>query len=1009
MSNSNKKRKNANYRYDPFQDPKPQRAKASPFSFKKASTGPRLDKQPGRFARFFTSKTNILDQDPGKKQFNYCILGFLIPFVLIGLGVLLRALAMESSGNAQFSILYSDAYYQYFPFVKAFRSSILSGDSMLFTWKVGMGTDFLGLYAYYLGSPLNLLTIFIPESWLLDYYTFMVVARIGFAGLFFSMFLKKLFNRNDLSIAIFGAFYATCAWVCGYMWNVMWLDTFALLPLVALGTYNLLTHRKFILYTVSLFFSIFINYYIGFFTCIFTLLVFICYEICRWKDFKKFAIDLGLMALFTVIAIGATAIISIPTLACLGTTSAGGSEFPTKFAMHIAEEQTWKGLWDSMVKVATNVFAASTPNFKDAATKGALPNLYCGVFAVVFSFLFLTCKQVRWRDRICAVMMLLFLNLSFIIKHLDYIWHGFHFTNEIPNRFSFIYSFVLLYMAYRAWLLRRRFKPWQIISAMVVITVLLFVSPGYAKYQQEVSDPNFQTTISNLFKNWSWSPQNINALLKQCTVDMLFLIINGLLLLLYFGFLLVMSIRTAPDPRMPWKAKREWYRKLHLRRSVCTLGLVAVLCLEFVVSAIAFSMNFKAQNASAYPRNGKDTDRIVQIMKEREGENSFYRTEATTHQTYNDGALNNYNGISTFSSAANVNITNYLNALGLSGYKTYNRYAFEEGSPVVNLFLNLKYLIERQGYMEENPYFTDLHKSGKVHLLENNYYLPLGFMTDPALADLDFENIGGYFSFQNELLSAALGKEVTPWLPLKSGTLRISATDNVTITNTSNSTVNYTTNVDGGSIYYSYTFSQTGFMCVRYALQKNDYIVSYKPAGSDQFTTLHKDTHNSLNYIASVCQVNPGDQIQITVKTKKTNAGKATLTAYLLDQSVMDEAYAQLSKSTLQLTKVEDTRFEGTIQCEKDGLLYTSVPQNGNNWRVYVDGEPADIKLIGNCMIGVELTEGTHNITIEYHNNAFVLGAIISGISVLAFGVICWFVYYYLKKNPGKFAKLQNI
>ena len=55
----------------------------------------------------------------------------------------------------------------------------------------------------------------------------------------------------------------------------MWMDTFALVPLVILGTYNLLKYRKFVLYVVSLFFSIFINYYIGFFTCIFTLLVFI--------------------------------------------------------------------------------------------------------------------------------------------------------------------------------------------------------------------------------------------------------------------------------------------------------------------------------------------------------------------------------------------------------------------------------------------------------------------------------------------------------------------------------------------------------------------------------------------------------------------------------------------------------------------------------------------------------------------------------------------------------------
>ncbi len=986
MSNSYKRRKKANAKLNSVSGPAENPVK------------------PNWFSAFLTSKPNILDQDPAKKPFNYCILGFLIPFFLIGLGMLIRGIAMERGAYSDFSILYSDAYYQYFPFVKAFRASLLSGDSLLYTWKVGMGTDFTGLFAYYLGSPLNLLSVFVPEAWLVDYYTFMVLLRISFAGLFFSVFLKKLFDRNDISIAIFGSFYATCAWVCGYMWNVMWLDTFALLPLVALGTCSLLNHRKFLLYTISLFFSIVINYYIGFFTCIFTLLVFICYEICRWKNLRKFFADLGLMALFTVLAIGGTAILSLPTLACLGTTNSGSSQFPSEFFMHIADEQTWKGLWDSMVKVATNTFAATTPNYKNAASAGGLPNLYCGVFALVFSFLFLTCKQVKWRDRICAVFLLLFLNLSFIIKQLDYIWHGFHATNEIPNRFSFLYSFVLLYMAYRAWLLRRRFKPWQILSAMVVITLMLFVSPGFAEYQEAVGDPNFRSNITAFFTSG-----NISSLLDSCPIEIIFLPINGLLLLLYFGLLLAMSIRTKPKAAGNWHDKQAWYRSLHFRRSVCTLGLVAVICFEFVFSAISFSMNFQAQNVSGYPRNKKDTDSIVQIMKQREDENSFYRTEVTTHQTYNDGALNNYYGISTFSSAANVNITNFLNTLGLSAYKTYNRYAFEEGSPVINLFFNLKYLIERQGYVENNPYFTDLHHSGKVHLLENNYYLPLGFMTDPALADLDFGSAQGYFHFQNELLSAALGREVTPWSPVNSGSLSISSSDNVTLTSVSGNTANYTANGSNGSVYYSYTFEQTGFFCVRYALEKCDYIVSYKPAGSEQFETLHQDTCNGLNYIASVCQVDIGDQIQITVKPKANKSGKFTITPYLLDQQVMDDAYAQLSASTLELTSVKDTHLEGTITCKQDGLLYTSIPQNGSNWQVFVDGEPAEIRLVGDCMIGVMLTEGTHQITLRYHNRAFITGAIISSICALLFAVICWFQYSYLKKHPGKFAKQQGM
>ena len=113
---------------------------------------------------------------------------------------------------------------------------------------------------------------------------------------------------------------------------------------------------------------------------------------------------------------------------------------------------------------------------------------------------------------------------------------------------------------------------------------------------------------------------------------------------------------------------------------------------------------------------------MIRYMKEREDE-LFYRAEVTHTQTLNDGALNGYNGLSTFTSSANVKVTEFTRKLGFSAKNTYNRYCYEEGSPVSNLFLNLKYLIERRGLVEDNAYFDEVHHFGNVYLLENNAYL----------------------------------------------------------------------------------------------------------------------------------------------------------------------------------------------------------------------------------------------------------------------------------------------
>lgn len=39
-----------------------------------------------------------------------------------------------------------------------------------------------------------------------------------------------------------------------------------------------------------------------------------------------------------------------------------------------------------------------------------------------------------------------------------------------------------------------------------------------------------------------------------------------------------------------------------------------------------------------------------------------------------------------------------------------------------------------------------------------------------------------------------------------------------------------------------------------------------------------------------------------------------------------------------------------------------------------MDGKPAEIKLVGDCMVAVNLTKGVHNVRLMYHNAAFSLG-----------------------------------
>ena len=59
-------------------------------------------------------------------------------------------------------------YHQYYPFFVEFRRVLRSGGSLVYNWNLGLGVDYLGLIAYYLASPLNLLSVLVPEGMLLE-------------------------------------------------------------------------------------------------------------------------------------------------------------------------------------------------------------------------------------------------------------------------------------------------------------------------------------------------------------------------------------------------------------------------------------------------------------------------------------------------------------------------------------------------------------------------------------------------------------------------------------------------------------------------------------------------------------------------------------------------------------------------------------------------------------------------------------------------------------------------
>lgn len=159
----------------------------------------------------------------------------------------------------------------------------------------------------------------------------------------------------------------------------------------------------------------------------------------------------------SVAAIAMTAVITLPEVYVLGMSYSANNVWPS-----ISE------YINTVTDLIGNFAAMSTPNAKEG-----LPNVYCGYLCVLLAGMFVVSKKIKLREKIlfCAVLFVLLLSVN--NKLLDFIWHGFHSTNMIPHRFSFIISFVLVCLAFKAFTLLKDITPVELIGMLAVSAIVI--------------------------------------------------------------------------------------------------------------------------------------------------------------------------------------------------------------------------------------------------------------------------------------------------------------------------------------------------------------------------------------------------------------------------------------------------------------------------------------------------------------------------------------------------------
>lgn len=323
------------------------------------------------------------------------------------------------------SILLVDLGQQYSDFLVFFRTS--SPAEKLYSFSKGFGGQTLGLTAYYLLSPFNFLTYLFAPAQIESAVVLILYAKfacIACCAYFY-------FSRREMPGALaFALAYALCPFFVMYFFNILWLDGFALLPLLVWGCERVLEEGKTRFFTVVYCFALLTNYYIAYMASLFILLYFFFYGCAKLAlPMRTLLQRAGAMARAVAIAACFAAPVLLPALRQLQ-----NGKLADASATALAGNRMFNPLL-ALAGVFSGTFLYET-----------VPFLFFTMGTLLLPMAFFASRAYARRLKAGAAALWGFLVLSLFWHPLYLIWHGMQEPEGFYYRFYFVYYFFLLWL-----------------------------------------------------------------------------------------------------------------------------------------------------------------------------------------------------------------------------------------------------------------------------------------------------------------------------------------------------------------------------------------------------------------------------------------------------------------------------------------------------------------------------------------------------------------------------------
>ncbi len=631
---------------------------------------------------------------------SYLALTFILPVFLM----YLIYLSMEIHPFGDGSVLVLDLNGQYVYFFEALRNKVMEGGSMLYSFSRALGGEFMGIYAYYVASPLSYIVCLFPKTRILEALLTMFLLKTGLCGLTFGYYLHKTSKiRNKYSVVMLSCLYALSAYCVVQQHNTMWIDCVMWLPLVTLGIENVVKYGKFKMFVIFLALSVWSNFYIGYMMCIYCAVYFFCYYFATQKENNPlgeklhFIKSLLRMGVWSLLALGMAMGIILTAYYSL---SFGKNDFSNPDFSPVSKF----GFMDLLTKLF--------PGSYDTVRPEGLPFVYCGTLTLFLVPVYFLSKKISDRKKIFAGILIVFLVLSFSLSTADLVWHGFQRPNWLNYRYSFMLCFFLLVLASRAFEHIDSVPTNTFAATAAVLVAFLFV---IQKFDYE--------HVQDIDTVW--------------------------LSLAFVGLTLVMLC----------------LRRVKANRETVSAIMVIFVCLELFCNGLSNCLDlhddvYYSSYSSYNDFIGKLTPAVERL---REEDTSFYRFEKTKHRKTNDNMALGIRGLSNSTSTLNADTIKFLKQMGYASKSHWSKYL--GGTPVTDSLLGIKYIIADK---DLSHHHKELFTEGDYTVYLNEHALSLAYGVTPAIVDMNMEDCEDPFERVNQLLSAMLGEDVEVYTPVES-------------------------------------------------------------------------------------------------------------------------------------------------------------------------------------------------------------------------------------------------